>query len=233
MPSPLVTLTVNRYPPAGTWRGWQRMGTGPLHLRRVPGLTFFRLLGTGRGGDLTLGIDPRRWARLAVWQDEAAFREFEASPWRQRERARLTHSATLLLRPLRSKGHWGGRAPFGSPTADPPTGPLAVLTRAAIRPARMRAFWSAVPASQEGLHTHPGLLLTLGLGDIPLLSQATFSVWEDAASVKAYAYAGAGHREAIARTRQEGWYSEELFARFGVLAAEGDGLGLTLTLPPR
>ncbi|MDL2343855.1 spheroidene monooxygenase [Deinococcus sp. MIMF12] len=231
MPSPLVTLTVNRSPPAGAWRGWQKMGTDPLHLRRVPGLTFFRLLGTGRGDDLTLGADFRRWARLAVWKDEAAFREFETSPWRGRERAHLAGSGTLLLRPLRSKGHWGGREPFGSPAAEPSTGPLAVLTRAAIRPARLRAFWSAVPASQQGLHTHPGLLLTLGMGDVPLLSQATFSVWEGAASVKAYAYAGAGHREAIARTRQEGWYSEELFARFEVLAAEGDGLGLVL--PPR
>ncbi|MPY65755.1 spheroidene monooxygenase [Deinococcus sp. SDU3-2] len=226
--SPLVTLTVNRYPPAQAWRGWRRMGADPLHLRRVPGLTFFRMMGTGRGDSLTLGADFRRWARLAVWRDEAAFREFEASPWRQRERAHLTESGTLLLRPLRSKGRWGGREPFGFPTTDAPIGPLAVLTRAAIRPARLRAFWSAVPASQGGLHTHPGLLLTLGLGDVPLLSQATFSVWRDAASVKAYAYAGAGHREAIARTRREDWYSEELFARFELLAAEGDGLGLTL-----
>lgn len=227
-PSPLVTLTVNRYPSAGAWRGWQKMGTDPLHLRRVPGLAFFRLLGTGKGDDLRLGADFHRWARLAVWTDGAAFRTFEASPWRRRERTHLAQSGTLLLRPLRSRGRWGGRNPFGSPTADPPTGPLAVLTRAAIRPTRLRAFWSAVPASQEGLHTHPGLLLTLGLGDVPLLSQATFSVWRDATSVKAYAYAGAGHREAIARTRRENWYSEELFARFEVLAAEGDGLGLTL-----
>ncbi|KEF35421.1 hypothetical protein RDMS_02725 [Deinococcus sp. RL] len=231
MPSPLVTLTVHRYPPAGTWRGWLRMGTDPLSLRRVPGLTFFRLLGTGRGADLRLGIDPQRWARLAVWQDEAAFRAFEASPWRGRERAHLTQSTTFLLRPLRAKGRWGGRQPFGAPTADTCRGPLAVLTRAAIRPARLRAFWAAVPAAQEGLHEQPGLLLALGLGDIPLLSQATFSVWEDAASVQAYAYAGAGHRAAIARTRREGWYAEELFARFEVLAAEGDGHGLSL--PPR
>jgi hypothetical protein len=222
-PAPVVSLTLHRYGARSAWRGLGRMGLDHLHLRGVPGLSFYRLLGTGRGADLTLGADLRRWGRFAVWSSRAASSLFEDSPWRQRELALTDESYTLLLRPTRWHGRWGGLEPFGPPhpqTADTP-GPLAVLTRAAIRPRRLAAFWRAVPASQDGLRAQPGLLASVGLGEVPLLYQATFSVWQDAASLRAFAYQGQGHRAAIARTRREGWYAEELFARFTVLDTWG------------
>lgn len=140
----------------------------------------------------------------------------------------MGESYTLLLRPTRWHGRWGGMEPFGpaqpqaaSSQVTGAPGPLAVLTRAAIRPGQLAAFWRAVPASQEGLRDQPGLLASVGLGEVPLLYQATFSVWQDAASLRAFAYQGAGHRAAIARTRRDDWYAEELFARFAVLDTQG------------
>lgn len=222
-PDPVVSLTLHRYGGRSVWRGFGKMGTDHLHLRGVPGLTFYRLLGTGRGADLTLGADLRRWARLAVWSSRAALERFEASPWRRWEARLVDESYTLVLRPVRWHGRWGGVEPFGPAAAggEDTGGPLAVLTRATLRPARLTAFWGAVPTSQQGLHGRPGLLASLGLGEFPLLHQATFSLWRDAASMRAYAYGQAGHREVIARTRREGWYREELFARFAILAAGG------------
>jgi len=243
----VVSLTLNRYGARSAWRGLTHMGRDHLHLRGVAGLRFYRLLGTGRGTDLTLSADLRRWARFGVWSSRAAFQQFEESPWRGRERGRVEESYTLVLRPTRWHGRWGGAEPFGPAPARPatisqvavspaaispaplhpasgeadPAGPLAVLTRATLRPARLAAFWRAVPASQEGLHAQPGLLASLGLGEAPLLHQATFSVWRSSAELRAFAYADAGHREAIARTRREDWYREELFARFAVLSAGG------------
>lgn len=227
LPDPVVSLTLNRYSRRAAWRGLGRMGTDRLHLRRVPGLTFCRLLGTGRGADLTLGADLRRWARFAVWSSPAALERFEASAWRRREAGLTEESYTLVLRPTRWHGRWGGTEPFGPPQTgrqdgdEDGGGPLAVLTRATLRPSRLAAFWGAVPGSQQGFHAQPGLIASLGLGELPLLHQATFSVWRGAASMRAYAYGTAGHREVIARTRREGWYREEFFARFTVLRAEG------------
>ena len=198
------------------------MGSDRAALARVPGLRFARLLGTGRGSDLSLGADLRRWARFAVWEDEAAFRAFEDGAWRTRERRLASESCTLLLSPLRWRGTWGGRDPFGTPSfADPPPGPLAVLTRGTIKPRLARAFWASVPSSQAGLHDHAGLVASLGVGEAPLLYQATFSVWRDAQSVRDFAYKRGGHREVIAKTRELGWYAEEMFARFAVRSVDG------------
>ncbi|PTA68881.1 spheroidene monooxygenase [Deinococcus arcticus] len=219
----MATLTLNTYAPQAVRQGLSRMGSDHEHLRQVPGLQFYRLLGTGRGSTLTLSADLRRWARFAVWSSADALEAFEASGWRAQERAGAAESCTAVLRPLRWRGRWGGAEPFEGPparTADP-GGPVAVLTRAAIRPTRLLRFWRAVPASQRHLDSQPGLLAAVGIGEVPLVHQATFSVWRSAQAMKAFAYGGAAHREVIARTHREGWYSEELFARFAVLDIRG------------
>ena len=43
---------------------------------------------------------------------------------------------------------------------------------------------------------------------------------KDAVALQEFAYATAAHRDVIARTPVEKWYSEELFARFAVLDAD-------------
>jgi heme-degrading monooxygenase HmoA len=52
---------------------------------------------------------------------------------------------------------------------------------------------------------------------VPLTKQATFSIWESEAEMKAYAYKMRAHQEVIKRTRDENWYSEEMFLRFRLL----------------
>ncbi|WP_219722155.1 hypothetical protein [Deinococcus planocerae] len=233
---PLASFTLTRYAGRDGVRGFTRMGLDRSALAGVPGLTFRRLLGTGRGQDLSLGADFLRWARFCVWSSREAFEAFEDGPFRRAERERAQETYTLLLRPTRVKGRWGGVSPFGElpPTAEH-AGPVAVLTRAAIRPTRLLDFWRAVPESQGGLHGHPALLASVGVGEVPLLHQATFSLWRDAQGVRAFAYGAPGHRSAIRQTRARDWYGEELFARFVPLRAEGTWDGrdpLAGLLPP-
>ena len=64
----------------------------------------------------------------------------------------------------------------------------------------------------------------MGIGEWPVARQATFSLWRDTGAVRDFAYTRGPHAAVITRTRQEGWFGEECFARF-VPYASGRLLG--------
>jgi heme-degrading monooxygenase HmoA len=222
--SVLASFHLVRYPRRAALEGMSRMAFDRAELRATHGLRFWRLLGTGRGATMTLSADLRRWALFAVWRSPDDLDAFLlSSPVAARWRSLANESYHVRLAPLRSHGAWGGRDPLGDgPTiADPGGERVAILTRAAIRPARLLAFARSVPAPARALHDSPGLLASVAIGELPVARQATFSLWRSLEDARAYAYGSAAHREVIRRTRAERWYSEELFARFRPFDAAG------------
>ncbi|GAA1556321.1 hypothetical protein GCM10009678_44210 [Actinomadura kijaniata] len=199
-------------------------------LRGTGGLRFWRLLGTARGGSMGLSADPRRWATLAVWDGEAALEGFlSRSPIARRWREEAVESWHVRMAPLRAHGRWGGVEPFGAPSpgaSGAERGPVAVLTRASIRPSRLVEFYRAVPAVERDLAAQDGCLASVGMGEWPVARQATFSLWRDAAAVGGFAHRTDAHRRVIGRVRERGWYAEELFARFAPLSSEGTWNGV-------
>lgn len=204
-------------------------------VRRLPGCTFAKLLGTGHGTTFSVrDADPSHWAAVTCWATRQALAAFELSRPYAAWSDIAYETATLVLRPLRARGRWSGREPF-TPT-DPEAmvdGPLAVLTRARIRPTHWRRFWSAVPPVAAELRGSEALL-ALGIGEAPVGFQGTFSLWQDEKSLREFAYRQPAHLDAIRRTDETGWYAEDLFARFVVASASGryHGRDLAVVLHP-
>jgi len=215
---------------APAWRlwGWWRIARGRQSLRGTPGLQFAKALGSGHEGGFGLRPSRSRQGLFVVFDTEAHADAFlEHSITLGAFRARSSELCVLKLRAYSCRGRWSGRALASSASApDPSLGntPIVALTRASIHPRRASAFWAKAPPAQAALASAPGCLLAVGLGEAPLLRQCTFSLWESAAAMDAYARSGA-HLDAIRAAGREGHFSESMFVRFLPLAMQGSWKG--------
>ncbi len=212
-----------RLPAAAAARQLPRVPLDRRALRRLPGARFAKLLGTGKGRRMAASADLTRWAVFAVWDDASALDRFRDGHLSSRLWAQAVERYDLVLEPLGAHGTWDGVDPVAE--AEPVTGAVddavAVLTRATVRWRQVPTFLRAVPAVDRTLSDTEGLLATVGIGELPIGRQATFSIWRDVAAMRAFAYRGAEHIDVVERTRAERWYGEEWFARFRPIGASG------------
>lgn len=203
-----------------------QMGAARLSLARLPEAGFWKLCGSGTGEGFTPRPNTRVWAILATWPDLATAQDRVAqAPVYRRWQARAVESYTLFLAPTSARGRWSGREPFQA-SPDPGEGLFAALTRATLRPSRLLRFWRRVPDISAVIGADPNVRFKIGIGEIPWVHQVTFSVWPDAASMAAFARGDGPHGRAIRAVRAEGWFSEELYARFRVQATAGTWGGI-------
>ncbi len=198
-----------------------QMGAARLSFARMPEATFWKLCGSGTGEGFTPRPNTAVWAIFACWPDLATARDRVAhSPVYQRWRNRADEDWTLFLSPASARGKWAGKAPF-SPSGTAPQGPLAALTRATLRPRTLLRFWGRVPDISAVIGADPNVAFKIGIGELPWLHQVTFSVWPDADTMANFARGDGPHGRAIRAVREEGWFREELYARFALLGTSG------------
>lgn len=196
-----------------------RLGLDRRMLRTVPGLRFWRLLGTGAGSSTGPGADLHRTALFAIWDDEGSLEAFHvrmAARW-----ASASEAWHVRLRAAGGHGAWRGVPVLDElRPAETTGGPVAIVTRADVRPRSWRAFRRAGGPVSDDLQGADGLLAVVGIGEAPAGRLGTFSLWRDLPAAHAYA-TSERHREVVRRTRREHWYGEELFARFEPYASSG------------
>lgn len=212
-----------RVPTAAAFGAMARVGYQRWSLRKVPGLQFAKLLGTGSGRTFTpRDADLNHWALLTVFDSTERAEAFDESAQVASWRRVADEELLVQMTPLSSVGTWAGQEPFAVPEVPHRwNGPVAAVTRAQIKPHLWRRFWSAVPPVVVDLSARDGLLLTMGIGEAPLGLQGTFSLWNSNRELTAFAYRSSAHQRAIAQTAELDWYAEELFARFAVTSVTG------------
>lgn len=220
-----VSLSFYRFGsvPARIW-AFGQMGFARIGLGLSRDIRFWKLCGSGSnwGEGFSPVVLPRVFAIVATWDSEEAARTGtrENRVFRAFQRKADEHWSVFLgTRSVR--GNWSGVEPFEvTQNSTTWTGPVAALTRANIRPAKAARFWDRVPEISKRVADDPNVIFKIGIGEMPLFHQVTFSIWPNVDDMAAFARTGA-HAEAIRAVRENGWFSEELYARFTVLSDDG------------
>lgn len=201
------------------------MGAARFAMARVPQIGFWKLCGSGTGEGFTPVPNTAVYAILATWPDEATARkQTGTAPVFQRYLHRAAESWTVFLSPTSARGVWSGVAPF-EVTEAPTPGPLAALTRATVKPSVALKFWRKVPDISQMIGSDRNVAFKIGIGEVPLFHQVTFSIWPDTDSMAEFARKDGPHAQAIRAVREGNWFREELYARFRVLGDAGSWQG--------
>ena len=237
----VAVMLVDHQPRHRAW-AWLQLARGASAFAGSPGLRFAKVMGSGEGGGFGLRPSATHQGVVALFDTPAQAQAFLAGPRAQAYRERALHWWTGLLAVTGARGAWDGCAWAPTPddvaqqdlvqrAQDPsPPFPIATLTRASIRTAKLTHFRRRAPAAQRALLQADGCGLAIGLGEAPLLRQCTFSLWRDAAAMEAYARGGAHGRAAAAAYRHD-FFSETLFVRMSVLATDGRWTSAPLSHP--
>ena len=117
-----------------------RLATDRPRLARVPGLRFWRLLGTAHADDTAGGADLHRTALFAVWNDETDLEAFLRTHRIARRWGDATEAWHVRLRAAGGHGTWRGVDVLDGLEAGSDGGPLAIITRADVRRRSWRTF---------------------------------------------------------------------------------------------
>jgi len=216
------------------WAGFLSMALFRLPLYFNRKINFWKLLGCGKNGTFDIHPDWRQWGILSVTglahdssksnyespsiNYKPLYSSFISNWWN------FFHCEvyTILLQPIEGHGTWDGKEVFGTlPKQTEYEGLIAVLTRATIRLTRLKNFWKNTDGVANKTNNAKGLISSVGIGEVPWIKQATFSIWESKEHMKQFAYKMQEHTEVIQKTRKENWYSEDMFIRFKILASFG------------
>lgn len=220
---------------------WMNLIQGPAVFKKIPGVLFAKVMGSGHAGGFSLRPSPTHQGLIFLFDTTENAKAFlsgaELKPYVQK--ARECWRAILGITSVR--GQWDALSFQSDPSLslashagvdafsqeaitklgpDPHTQPIAAITRASIRPTKAVAFWRYAPAAQKDLDRCVGCDLAVGLGEAPLLRQCTFSVWQNTQAMQEYAHSGA-HKQAIAAAYKQDYFSESMFMRMRVLFMQG------------
>ena len=210
---------------------FSQMQFGHQYLKNSKGLVFYKLLGSGAENGFSAKPNFGTYALLCVWDSEDYATDFfKNNIFFKKYQSKSTELLTVFAHSAEAHGKWDGKQPFVKNATLFIDKPIMVLTRASIRFFKLFSFWRRVGNVSKSLDEYKGLSLSIGVGEWPLIQQATISIWKTQAEMMDYAYKNQKHKEVVLLTRKLNWYKEELFARFVPYKFEGKWNGKIMEL---
>jgi spheroidene monooxygenase len=224
MSSQVAVMTLVNIKPQAKFSGIARLMFNRFSTYRPDGLLLQKHMGSGKNAGFSVSPSSTHQSLFCLFNTlENANGFIHTSPllkWYQ------DHANELFIVKLKAysvKGKWSGQQ-LTEAIAPPASGPIASLTRASIKPLKAVSFWTKAPPAEIDLLATEGCIISAGVGEAPILRQATFTIWESQAAMDAYARSGA-HAAAIKAAMHGQYFSESMFVRFQPFDASGSWKG--------
>ena len=214
----ITTISFFKYNRNKFW-AFKQMYLAAKLMNKTSGLDFYKLLGTGSGAGFSLYPDFSTYSILCIWKDRSSADNFIK---KSNHAILISKKASLrvdyFLNSIHSHGKWDGLNPFTrNNLKQDKSKKIAIITRATLNYSRLLEFWKSVPKASKAIKNASGVIWFKGIGEIPFIQQATFSIWENINSVTDFAYKNKNHADIVKKTRKRNWYKEDLFARFEIV----------------
>ena len=188
------------------------------NLINTDGLKFIKLFGTGSREGFSFIPDFSSYVIITSWKNDHFRKKFIAKNSIINEIINRSSSRVeIKIDPYSFKGSWNGINPFKNSSLYS-GGKIIVITRARVRFNKLINFLINTSLAAKSIKSHNGAEFYKGIGELPIIEQATISIWKSEQEMKDYAYSDKNHLKIINKARKDKWYSEELFVRSNILS---------------
>ena len=182
------------------------------------GLKFIKLLGTGSKDGFSVIPDFSSYVMITSWEDDDFRKKFiDENKLFQEIKNKSSRRIEIKIDPYNYVGSWNGINPFKNKSSYK-EGKIIVLTRARVKLNKLINFFVSTSSAAKSINSKKGAEYYKGVGELPIIEQATISIWESEQSMKDYAYSDRNHLKIINKARKNKWYSEELFVRSNIIS---------------
>ena len=182
------------------------------------GLKFIKLFGTGSNEGFSLIPDFSSYVIISSWKNDHYRKKFiDENNIINEIISRSSKRVEIKIDPYNFTGSWNGINPFKN-VSSYNGGKIIVLTRARVKLNKLMNFLVNTSLAAKSIKSQDGAEFYKGIGELPIIEQATISIWMSEQSMRDYAYSDKNHLKIINKARKDKWYSEELFVRSNILS---------------
>ncbi len=182
------------------------------------GLKFIKLFGTGSNDGFSLFPDFSSYVIISSWKNDHYRKKFiDENNIINEIISRSSKRVEIKIDPYNCTGSWNGINPFKN-VSSYGGGKIIVLTRARVKLNKLINFLVNTSLAAKSIKSQDGAEFYKGIGELPIIEQATISIWMSEQSMRDYAYSDKNHLKIINKARKHKWYSEELFVRSNILS---------------